>query len=329
MSDGAPPLRPLVEAIGLSKTFLRSGVFQPKRHVQAVAHVDLGIAKGEAAGVVGESGSGKSTLGRLLLGLLQPTGGDVRFDGQPLAALSASDWRKQRQRMQIVFQDPYGSLDPRRRVGAQIADGLAIHGIVSKNAQSARVIELLERVGLDATHARRFPHEFSGGQRQRIGIARALATSPAFLVADEPVSSLDVSIQAQILRLLARLQRDLSLTMLFISHDLQVVRHLCDRMVVMYLGRVMEEGPAAAVFSTPMHPYTRALISATPRLDPKRRTQRILLPGDPPSPVNPPSGCVFRTRCHHAKPACTEAVPPLRPVNSNRRVACIRAEEIA
>ena len=328
MSDGATPLRPLVEAIGLSKTFLRGGLFQPKRHVQAVAYVDLGIAKGEVAGVVGESGSGKSTLGRLLLGLLQPTAGEVYFDGLPLATLSASDWRKRRRRMQIVFQDPYGSLDPRRRVGAQIADGLAIHGIVSKNAQSARVIELLQRVGLDAAHARRFPHEFSGGQRQRIGIARALATDPDFLVADEPVSSLDVSIQAQILQLLARLKRDLSLTMLFISHDLPVVRHLCDRIVVMYLGRVMEEGSAAAVFSTPMHPYTRALISATPRLDPKRRTQRILLQGDPPSPANPPSGCVFRTRCRHANPACAEVVPPLRPVDNNRRVACIRAEEI-
>lgn len=326
--EGALP-RPLVEAVGLSKTFVRRGFFRSGEPVQAVKAVDIAIAAGEAVGVVGESGSGKSTLGRLMLGLLQPTEGDVRFDGQSLAALSHNDWRRRRRRMQIVFQDPYGSLDPRRRVGAQIADGLAIHATVPKASQGARVTDLLQRVGLDAAHAQRFPHEFSGGQRQRIGIARGLATEPDFLVADEPVSSLDVSIQAQIIQLLAVLRRDLGLAMLFISHDLPVVRHLCDRMIVMYLGRVMEEGPAAAVFAAPNHPYTRALISATPRLDRKQRTQRILLPGDPPSPTNPPSGCVFRTRCRHAMPACTAEVPALRPMSDGRRVACIRAEEIA
>ena len=327
MSEGSIASRPLVEAAGLSKTFVPRGLFRSGRPVQALKGVDMAIAAGEAVGVVGESGSGKSTLGRLMLGLLPPTEGDVRFDGQSVAAFSSRDWRARRRRMQIVFQDPYGSLDPRRRVGAQIGDGLAIHAVVPKAAQGARVSDLLRRVGLDSVHARRFPHEFSGGQRQRIGIARALATEPDFLVADEPVSSLDVSIQAQIIQLLVGLRRDLGLALLFISHDLPVVRHLCDRMVVMYLGRIMEEGPAAAVFAAPVHPYTRALISATPRLDPRRRTQRILLAGEPPSPANPPSGCVFRTRCLHAKPACSQEVPALRPMGEARRVACIRAEE--
>ena len=246
-----------------------------------------------------------------------------------VAAFSSADWRRLRRRMQIVFQDPYGSLDPRRRVGAQIGDGLAIHAVVPKAARGARVSDLLRRVGLDAVHARRFPHEFSGGQRQRIGIARALATEPDFLVADEPVSSLDVSIQAQIIQLLAGLRRDLGLAMLFISHDLPVVRHLCDRMVVMYLGRVMEEGPAAAVFAAPVHPYTRALISATPRIDPRRRTQRILLAGDPPSPVQSAVGlCRSHTlhACHCS--LCRDGAGSCGRLASGRRVACMRAEEI-
>ncbi len=319
----------LIEAEGLSKTFRAQGVFRRGRPVQAVRSVDIRLAKGEAVGVVGESGSGKSTLGRLMLGLLPATEGHVRFDGRALDRMSRAEWRGLRQRMQIVFQDPYGSLDPRRRVGAQIADGLAIHQIVEAADRERKVGELLTMVGLDPLQAKRFPHEFSGGQRQRIGIARALATKPDFLVADEPVSSLDVSIQAQILQLLGELRRDLGLALLFISHDLPVVRHLCDRVVVMYLGRVMEEGPAERIFAAPAHPYTRALISATPRLDPARRTKRILLPGDPPSPSDPPSGCVFRTRCAHAVEACAGAVPALRPFGERRRVACIRAEEIA
>ncbi|MBL8690218.1 MAG: ATP-binding cassette domain-containing protein [Rhodospirillaceae bacterium] len=320
---------PLIEATGLSKTFTSRGVFKRGRAVQAVRQVDVALAGGEAVGVVGESGSGKSTLGRLMLGLLPATEGTVRFDGRTLDKIPRAEWRTLRRRMQIVFQDPYGSLDPRRRVGAQIADGLAIHGLVPAGEQGRRVGELLTMVGLDPLQAKRFPHEFSGGQRQRVGIARALATSPDFLVADEPVSSLDVSIQAQILQLLGELRRDLKLALLFISHDLPVVRHLCDRVVVMYLGRVMEEGPAERVFAEPAHPYTRALISATPRLDPGKRTKRILLPGDPPSPSDPPSGCVFRTRCAHAIEACAGAVPALRAFGEARRVACIRAEEIA
>jgi peptide/nickel transport system ATP-binding protein len=276
-------------------------------------------------GVVGESGSGKSTLGRLLLGLMPVTEGTIHFDGASLTHATRSEWRALRRRMQIVFQDPYGSLDPRRRVGAQITDGMVIHNMPNPEA---RLAELLRQVGLNPAHANRFPHEFSGGQRQRIGIARALSTKPDFLVADEPVSALDVSIQAQIVQLLADLRRDLGVAMLFISHDLLVVRHLCDRVMVMYLGRVMEEGPADAVFHSPAHPYTRALLSATPRMDPTTRKKRILLEGDPPSPSNPPSGCVFRTRCAHAVAACAQDVPELRPFGPGRRVACIRAEDL-
>ena len=321
---------PLVEADSLSKTFPPKGVFRRGRPVQAVRQIHARIARGEALGVVGESGSGKSTLGRMMLGLLPATSGSLRFDGKEMEDISRAEWRRLRRRMQIVFQDPFSSLDPRRRIGPQIADGMDIHGLASGAEQAQRVGELLARVGLDPAHAQRFPHEFSGGQRQRIGIARALATQPDFLVADEPVSALDVSIQAQVVQLLSDLRRDLGLAMLFISHDLPVVRHLCDRVMVMYLGRVMEEGPAGAVFSRPAHPYTRALLSATPRLDPKHRVKRILLAGDPPSPSSPPSGCVFRTRCAHAVAACAGDVPALRPFgNPGQAVACIRAEALA
>jgi peptide/nickel transport system ATP-binding protein len=319
----------LVEAIELSKTFGTRGLFGRGRPVQAVREVDIAVARGEAVGVVGESGSGKSTLGRLLLGLIDPSAGRIRFDGTSLSGLGSRDRRRLRRRMQIVFQDPYGSLDPRRRVGAQIADGIAIHRLAPSSEIQSRVAELLNQVGLDPAYARRFPHEFSGGQRQRIGIARALATDPDFLVADEPVSALDVSVQAQILDLMDDLRRRLGLALLFISHDLPVVRHLCDRVVVMYLGRIMEQGPAESVFHAPAHPYTRALLSATPRLDPARRARRILLPGDPPSPSDPPSGCVFRTRCAHAIAACADAVPPPLTLGPGHEVRCIRAAELA
>ncbi len=329
MSAAAAAAPPLVEAEGLSKSFAARALFRRGRTVQAVRRVDIAVARGEAVGLVGESGSGKSTLGRLLLGLQPATEGAVRFDGHRLDRASGAEWRRLRRRMQIVFQDPFGSLDPRRRVGAQIADGFAVHRLAPAAERPARVSELLRQVGLDPAHAQRFPHEFSGGQRQRIGIARALATGPDFLVADEPVSALDVSIQAQVVALLDGLRRRLGLSLLFISHDLPVVRHLCDRVVVMYLGRVMEEGPVEAVFRAPAHPYTRALLSATPRLDPALRAERILLRGEPPSPSDPPSGCVFRTRCAHAAAACAETVPDLRPFGGERRVACIRAGEIA
>ncbi len=318
---------PLVEAVGVSKVFPGRGTFRRGPPVQAVRDVSLFVGRGEAVGLVGESGSGKSTLGRMLLGLMPPSNGTIRFDGNSLP-LSGAAWRRMRQRMQIVFQDPYASLDPRRRIGPQIDDAMRIHGTSPAGARS-RTQFLLAEVGLDPSHAGRFPHEFSGGQRQRIGIARALASGPDFLVADEPVSALDVSIQAQIIQLLAGLRARLGLAMVFISHDLLVVRHLCDRVVVLYLGRVMEEGAAEAVFARPAHPYTRALLSATPRLRADERAERILLAGDPPSPSAPPSGCVFRTRCAHALPACAEAVPPLRAVNNgSHRVACIRADEL-
>ncbi|RYJ02758.1 MAG: ATP-binding cassette domain-containing protein [Acetobacteraceae bacterium] len=318
----------LVEAEGLGRSFAASGFLRRGRPVQAVRDVSLSLARGEAVGVVGESGSGKSTLGRLLLGLLPPTTGRVRFAGHPLDQASRAEFRALRARMQIVFQDPFGSLDARRRIGAQIADGLAIHRLAPAAEHSGRVAALLAEVGLDPAQASRFPHEFSGGQRQRIGIARALATAPEFLVADEPVSALDVSIQAQVVGLLDGLRRQRGLALLFISHDLPVVRHLCDRVMVMYLGRVMEQGPAEAIFRAPAHPYTRALLSATPRLDPARRATRILLPGDPPSPADPPSGCVFRTRCAHAAPGCAAAVPPLAAVADGRQAACLRLAEI-
>jgi oligopeptide/dipeptide ABC transporter ATP-binding protein len=317
----------LIEARAVSKSFAARGMFQRGPNVQAVREVDAIIARGETVGLVGESGSGKSTLGRVMLGLTPATSGAVVFDGKPLETLSTDQLRRQRRRMQIVFQDPFGSLDPRRRVGAQIADGLAIHELAPASERNARVAALLAKVGLDPSHAKRFPHEFSGGQRQRIGIGRALATAPDFLVADEPVSALDVSIQAQIVQLLISLQGELGLAMLFISHDLSIVRHLCHRVMVMYLGRVVEEGPAQKLFAAPAHPYTRALISATPRLRPEQRRQRILLSGDPPSPSNPPSGCAFRTRCPHAVARCAEAIPQLREFG-DVRVACHRAEEI-
>jgi oligopeptide/dipeptide ABC transporter ATP-binding protein len=321
---------PLAEAKAVCASFSRKRLLGRAPAVLAVRDVSLTITKGEAVGVVGESGSGKSTLGRLLLGLLQPTDGAVFFDSQPLAGIPAADWRALRRRMQIVFQDPYGSLDPRRRIGEQIGDGLAIHGLAPAPGQIARVHELLALVGLDPGHAERFPHEFSGGQRQRIGIARALATGPEFIVADEPVSSLDVSIQAQILELLDHLRRNLGLAMLFISHDLAVVRHLCDRVMVMYLGRVMEEGPAKTVLDRPRHPYTRALVSATPRIHRTAGTApRMLLPGDPPSPSNPPSGCVFRTRCAFAADACARAVPVLETIGEGQSVACLRHNELS
>ena len=316
---------PLVEATGLSKSFGGTGLFRVSAPVLAVQSIDVSIARGETLGVVGESGSGKSTLGRLLLGLLPASTGTLRFDGVPMPPASTRQWRALRARMQIVFQDPYASLDPRRRVGAQISDGMDIHGVEGK---AARLSALLVQVGLDPAQASRYPHEFSGGQRQRIGIARALASAPEFLVADEPVSALDVSIQAQIVQLLSDLRRELGLAMLFISHDLQVVRHLCDRVMVLYLGRVMEEGVTAEVFARPAHPYTRALLSATPRMDATQRRSRILLPGEPPSPSAPPSGCVFRTRCVHAIDACAGSVPALASVRDGQRVACLRVGEL-
>ncbi len=312
----------LAAAEGLTRRFTARGLFRRAPPVQAVSDVSFGIGRGQAVGLVGESGSGKSTIGRLMLGLLRPSEGRALLDGLDVTQAS-------RKRMQLVFQDPYSSLDPRRRVGAQIADGLAIHHIVPPRERRARVEALLAQVGLPAAHAERFPHEFSGGQRQRVAIARALATEPEFLVADEAVSALDVSVQAQIIRLFADLRSRLGIGLLFISHDLKVVRSLCDRVVVLYLGRVMEEGPVAAVLDQPRHPYTQALLSASPSLDPDRRRVRILLAGEPPSPSHPPSGCVFRTRCPAATDACAATRPTLDPVGPDHRAACIRVGEDA
>ncbi|MFM9867139.1 ABC transporter ATP-binding protein [Achromobacter xylosoxidans] len=271
--------------------------------VRAVDGVSFDVPRNTIVGLVGESGSGKTTTGRALLRLFAPTAGRLLFDGQDITKLSEKEMLPWRRRMQIVFQDPYASLNPRMTVAEILGEALDTHKL-AQHRREARIGELLERVGLNADHRRRYPHEFSGGQRQRIGIARALAVEPDFIVADEPVSALDVSVQAQVLNLLQDLQRDLGLTMLFVAHDLAVVDYLCDEVVVMYLGRVMERGPTSEVYARPHHPYTRALLSAAPVPDPRAPRSRILLKGDIPSPVNPPSGCVFRTRCPHAIDAC-------------------------
>jgi oligopeptide/dipeptide ABC transporter ATP-binding protein len=314
---------PLVRAENLSRAFRTRGLFGGAGLI-AVRDVTLEVARGEAVGVVGESGCGKSTLGRLLIGLIAPTRGRVRFDGRDLAGLPAAELRRLRRRMQIVFQDPYASLDPRRPVGQQIADGLRIHHLADAAAVTERTAELVRLVGLDPAQSGRLPNAFSGGQRQRIAIARALATRPDFIVADEPVSSLDVSVQAQVINLLADLRQTFGLALVFISHDLHIVRHICERVVVMYLGRIVEAGPTADVFRAPAHPYTRALIAATPSIRPRARV--AVVAGEPPSALAPPSGCVFRTRCAYAVPACAETVPPLV-AQGPRSVACLRAAE--
>ncbi len=290
--------------------------------VRAVDGVSFDIRRGEVVGLVGESGSGKTTVGRLVLRLVEATSGQVSFDGIDVLGLSTAALRRFRKRMQIVFQDPYASLNPREQVGAMLGHALALHAIGTPADRAGRAVELLEQVGLSADHLDRFPHEFSGGQRQRIGIARALAVQPEFLVADEPVSALDVSIQAQVINLLADLKDRFGLTMLFIAHDLAVVEHICDRVVVMYLGKIMEIAPAAALYRQPNHPYTEALLSAVPVPEPGRKRTRMTLTGDIPSPTNPPSGCVFRTRCPRAVTACAETVPELKAVGVDHHSAC-------
>ena len=313
---------PLIEVRHLKKYFGSS-----TRPVRAVDDVSFAIQPGETLGLVGESGSGKSTIGRTVLRLIERTDGQVLYRGDDLAGLSNERMRKMRSKLQIIFQDPYASLNPKMRISAILDEALATHGLHSgRAARAKRIAELLETVGLRAEHASRFPHEFSGGQRQRIGVARALAVEPEFIVADEPLSALDVSIQSQVINLLADLRERLSLTMLFISHDLDVVEYLCDRVVVLYLGKVMEVASTAELFARPMHPYTQALLAASPKPDPLIATAHVPLKGDIPSPIAPPSGCVFRTRCPHAIDACAQTVPTLDTVASGHQVACIRQE---
>jgi oligopeptide/dipeptide ABC transporter ATP-binding protein len=313
----------LLKVEGLTKHFPgRSGV------VKAVEGVSFEIRRGTIVGLVGESGSGKTTAGRCTLRLIEPSAGRIVFDGVDLRTLSSREMRGYRRRMQIVFQDPYSSLNPRLRVDDIIGEAIDTHGLARGAARRDRITALLAQVGLEPSSGRRFPHEFSGGQRQRIGIARALAVEPEFIVADEPVSALDVSVQAQVLNLIQDLQQSLGLTMLFIAHDLSVVEYLCDRVVVMYLGRIMEQGSSRRIYAAPRHPYTRALLSAVPVPDPHAIKRRVVLQGDIPSPINPPSGCVFRTRCPFAIGPCAEMVPPLEAIASDHSVACIRHAEL-
>jgi len=289
----------LLQIRDLVKDFpVKGGILQrTKGHVRAVAGVSLDVRRGETVGLVGESGCGKSTLGRMLVRLIEPTEGAIRFDGEDIAHLKGPELKGMRQKMQMIFQDPYSSLDPRSPVGNSVAEGLKIHGIGDSDERHQRVMEMLEVVGLESYHARRFPHEFSGGQRQRIGIARALIMRPRFVVADEPVSALDVSVQAQVLNLLKELQKDLDLTLLFIAHNLAVVEHISDRVAVMYLGDIVEVTDRNSLYSSPTHPYTQALLSAIPIPDPTIKRGRLVLQGDVPSPLDPPSGCRFHPRC--------------------------------
>jgi oligopeptide transport system ATP-binding protein len=292
--------------------------------VKAVDGVSFDIKEGETLGLVGESGCGKTTTGRVILRLLEATGGKVLFRGENVLEMDSKRLRDLRREMQIVFQDPYGSLNPRITVGGMLTEAMKVHKIAEGREAQARARELLEVVGLSARHASRYPHEFSGGQRQRIGIARALSVNPRFIVADEPVSALDVSVQAQVINLLQDLQKQFGLTYLFIAHDLSVVEHISDRVAVMYLGRIAELADAAELYERPLHPYTRALLSAVPIADPKVRKERIVLRGDVPSPANPPSGCYFHPRCPIAGPECAEVVPELRDVGGGHWVACIK-----
>jgi oligopeptide/dipeptide ABC transporter ATP-binding protein len=329
----------LIEVKGLKKYFpVRKGLLgKSEDALRAVDDVSFSIRKGETLGLVGESGSGKTTVGQTVLRLVEPTGGEIWFRSRSageeqkidLAKLSGKQLKSVRREMQIIFQDPYSSLDPRMNVGSIVGEPLFLNTSMRRRERLDRVRELLQEVGLKPEHLNRYPHEFSGGQRQRIGISRALALEPQLIIADEPVSALDVSVQAQIINLLENLQKRLGLTYLFITHDLSVVKHLCTRVAVMYLGKIVESGENDAVFEDPKHPYTEALISAVPVQDPDLRRKRILLRGDIPSPIDPPPGCAFHTRCHYAQQICKEKPPASRDLGGDHAVACHLAEELS
>lgn len=322
----------ILEVKNLKKYFtMQKGFFSKLQEVKAVDDVSFSIAKGETLGLVGESGCGKSTTARTVIKLYEPTEGAIHFEGVDIATLSPKEMKPLRKKMQMIFQDPYASLNPRMTVGDIVGEPLDIHNMTSSRQQRKdKIRSLLEVVGLSADHANRYPHEFSGGQRQRIGIARALAVEPDFIVADEPISALDVSIQAQVINMLEELQKEFGLTYLFIAHDLAMVRHICDRVGVMYLGKLVEVTESDNLYKNPMHPYTQALLSAIPIPDPKisAAQERIILEGDVPSPINPPSGCRFRTRCPYAKQRCSDEVPALRELKTGHQVACHFAEEV-
>ncbi len=315
---------PILQVRNLKKYFpIRAGLMRRVvAHVKAVDDVSFDVYDGSTVGLVGESGSGKTTVGRTILKLIEPTAGEILFEGHNIAHLKPSQMLEFRKEMQMIFQDPYGSLNPRMTVGEIIAEPLVVHTKMTKDEIEKRVYELLEVVGLRPEYARRYPHEFSGGQRQRIGIARALALQPKFIVADEPVSALDVSIQAQVINLMIELQQKYGISFLFIAHDLAVVRHMSDYVAVMYLGKIMEYGNNSHIFEEPKHPYTQALLSAVPVPDPDYQRERIILQGEIPSPINPPKGCRFHTRCPYATEKCRTQEPPLRDIGGGHFVAC-------
>jgi oligopeptide/dipeptide ABC transporter ATP-binding protein len=322
-SEAKSSATPMIQMNNLVKHFpIKGSILEPKSYVKAVNHLTFHINEGETYGLVGESGCGKSTTGRLVLRLIEPTSGNVLYNGEDITIYSEEKLRQVRKDLQIVFQDPYSSLNPRAQIGKAILEPMNIFNIGEVKERKDRVYELLNKVGLQKDHYNRYPHEFSGGQRQRIVLARALAVNPKFIVCDETVSALDVSIKSQIINLLEQFQEDYNLTYLFIAHDLSVVRHTSDRIGVMYLGHIVEEAPTDLLFSQPLHPYTKALLSAVPIPNPKQKRERIILTGDVPSPINLPSGCVFHPRCPVAIPSCREIVPTIKEASPGHRVAC-------
>lgn len=323
--------QPLLKVTELKQHFIlkREVIFQARQVVKAVDGISFELYPGETLSIVGESGCGKSTTGRSILRLDEPTAGDVLFKGESLPKMNKRELRKVRGDIQVIFQDPYASLNPRRTIRQMLEEAMAIQDVLPANKREARMLELMKHVGLRPEYLERYPHEFSGGQRQRIGIARALAVNPEIIICDEAVSALDVSIRAQILNLLKKLQKDFNLTFLFISHDLSVVRHISDRVMVMYLGKIVEIADKSSLFDNPLHPYTKALLSAIPVIDQTKREDRIILKGDVPSPLNPPVGCRFNTRCPFATELCRKEEPKLRELESNHSVACHYAEELS